>query len=58
MIDIRNLEVVFGHGKHVFHAVRNLSLEVGAGQSYGLVGESGSGKTSVLRARRNFRTRS
>ncbi len=50
MIDIRNLEVVFGHGKHVFHAVRNLSLEVGAGQSYGLVGESGSGKTTVLRA--------
>ncbi len=50
MIDIRNLEVIFGHGKHVFHAVRNLSLEVGAGQSYGLVGASGSGTTTVLRA--------
>jgi peptide/nickel transport system ATP-binding protein len=41
---------VFGHGKHVFHAVRNVSLSVEPGQSFGLVGESGSGKTTVLRA--------
>ena len=50
MIDIRGLDVVFGHGKHVFHAVRNVSLSVEQGQSFGLVGESGSGKTTVLRA--------
>jgi len=50
MIDIRDLNVVFGHGRKLFHAVRDLSLEVEAGQSYGLVGESGSGKTTVLRA--------
>jgi peptide/nickel transport system ATP-binding protein len=50
VIDIRGLDVVFGHGKHVFHAVRNVSLSVEPGQSFGLVGESGSGKTTVLRA--------
>ncbi len=50
MIDIRGLDVVFGHGHKEFHAVRDLSLGVAQGQSYGLVGESGSGKTTVLRA--------
>ena len=50
MIDIRDLDVVFGHGKQAFHAVRQVSLAVEAGQSFGLVGESGSGKTTVLRA--------
>ena len=50
MIDIRGLDVVFGHGKHAYHAVRDVTLAVEAGQSYGLVGESGSGKTTVLRA--------
>ena len=50
MIDIRDLDVVFGHGRKVFHAVREVSLHVEQGQSYGLVGESGSGKTTVLRA--------
>ena len=50
MIDIQGLDVVFGHGKHAFHAVRNVSLAIEKGQSFGLVGESGSGKTTVLRA--------
>ena len=50
MIDIQGLDVVFGHGKNVFHAVRDVSLRVEKGQSFGLVGESGSGKTTVLRA--------
>jgi len=50
VIDIRELDVVFGHGKQAFHAVRQVSLGVEAGQSFGLVGESGSGKTTVLRA--------
>lgn len=50
MIDIQGLDVVFGHGRKVFQAVREVSLKVEQGQSYGLVGESGSGKTTVLRA--------
>ena len=50
MIDVRGLDVVFGHGKQTFHAVRDVSFSVDRGQSFGLVGESGSGKTTVLRA--------
>ncbi|MGD2173082.1 MAG: ABC transporter ATP-binding protein [Gammaproteobacteria bacterium] len=49
MIDIRGLDVVFGHGHRAHHAIRDLTLGVERGQSYGLVGESGSGKTTVLR---------
>jgi peptide/nickel transport system ATP-binding protein len=50
VIDIQGLDVVFGHDRNIFHAVRDVSLKVERGQSYGLVGESGSGKTTVLRA--------
>ncbi len=50
MIEIRDLNIVFGHGRDRFHAVRDLSLRIEQGQSFGLVGESGSGKTTVLRA--------
>jgi peptide/nickel transport system ATP-binding protein len=50
VIEIRGLDVVFGRGKQAFHAVRDVSLAVESGQSFGLVGESGSGKTTVLRA--------
>jgi peptide/nickel transport system ATP-binding protein len=50
VIDIQDLNVVFGHGRKTFHAVRDVALTVERGQSYGLVGESGSGKTTVLRA--------
>ena len=50
MIDIRGLDVFFGHGKRTFHAVRDVSFAIDRGQSFGLVGESGSGKTTVLRA--------
>ena len=32
-----------------FHVVKDLSLTIGTGESYGLVGESGSGKSTVLR---------
>ena len=42
MIDIQGLDVVFGQGKQAFHAVRDVSLKVDKGQSFGLVGESGS----------------
>jgi peptide/nickel transport system ATP-binding protein len=50
VIEIQGLDVVFGHGRKIFHAVRGVSLKVERSQSYGLVGESGSGKTTVLRA--------
>ncbi len=46
MIEIESLDVRFGD----FHAVRDASFRVGAGEAFGLVGESGSGKTTVLKA--------
>jgi peptide/nickel transport system ATP-binding protein len=44
-IDIRNLDVRFGKS----HVIRDLSMMIATGESYGIVGESGSGKSTVLR---------
>ncbi|MEE9300846.1 MAG: ABC transporter ATP-binding protein [Alphaproteobacteria bacterium] len=50
MIEVRDLEVVFGRGASRVWAVRGASLAIARGESFGLVGESGSGKSTVLRA--------
>jgi peptide/nickel transport system ATP-binding protein len=50
VIELRGLDVTFGHGTRAFPALRDVSFAVGPGVSFGLVGESGSGKTTVLRA--------
>ena len=50
MLNIQDLSVAYEHKGALLHAVRNFSLSITAGQSYGLVGESGSGKSTVAMA--------
>ena len=50
MLDIHNLQVVYGTGRMRVDAVKNVSFHVEPGAAFGLVGESGSGKSTVLRA--------
>ena len=53
LLSIRNLVVDYpaaGARRHAVTAVRDVSLEIGAGRILALVGESGSGKTSLARA--------
>lgn len=49
-LEFCNVSVRFGHGRHAFQAVRNVSLTVASGSIMGLVGESGSGKSTLARA--------
>jgi peptide/nickel transport system ATP-binding protein len=50
LIEIENLTVTFRSKGREVQAVQDVSLSVGAQESYGLVGESGSGKSTILRA--------
>ncbi len=47
---IKNLTVSYRQGKQWLEAVRDFSVEINSGQTYGLVGESGSGKSTVALA--------
>ncbi|NNF78512.1 MAG: ABC transporter ATP-binding protein [Rhizobiales bacterium] len=49
-ISIDGLNVWFSEGRDRVDAVRNATLSIMKGNSFGLVGESGSGKSTILRA--------
>ncbi|HEY0185802.1 MAG TPA: ABC transporter ATP-binding protein [Rhodopila sp.] len=54
VLQARGLNVQYGtsslFGRRPFHAVRDVSLQLGRGEILAVIGESGSGKTSMLRA--------
>lgn len=50
LVEVKNLKVVFGKGKHKFIAIDDVSFDIFKGETFGLVGESGSGKTTIGRA--------
>jgi peptide/nickel transport system ATP-binding protein len=48
ILHIQNLSVAYRQGRRWLEAVREFSLSIRAGETYGLVGESGSGKTTLV----------
>jgi peptide/nickel transport system ATP-binding protein len=48
ILNIDNLTVAYRQGRQWLDAVRDVSLNIRAGETYGLVGESGSGKTTLI----------
>jgi peptide/nickel transport system ATP-binding protein len=50
LLEVENLNVVYGRGKGAVHAVKEVSFQIAPGEIFGLVGESGCGKSSLGKA--------
>ena len=48
MIQIENINKYYKLGKGRFHALKNVSLEIGDGELVSVEGRSGAGKTTLL----------
>ncbi len=54
VLDIKGLTVAYRHEGEWLEAVREVSLRIHCGETFGLVGESGSGKTTLVLAVMNY----
>lgn len=49
MIKLENISKTFTQKDHIIEALKNINIEVPAGQIYGVIGKSGAGKSTLIR---------
>ena len=49
IINLEHVDITFHQKKRVIEAVKDVSIEIGQGEIYGIVGYSGAGKSTLVR---------